>query len=79
MKGNFTVHPDPAHVFDDAIACGFLSDDLHSADYAGLYMYMYHDHEGRACFKHIDTRRYHIMPVTASSQHKQTSKPNGAD
>ena len=66
MNSDMTVHPEPERVFEDAIARGFLSADPDSAIWAGLYMYLFHDAEGRAHFKHRDTRRYRVMPVPAS-------------
>ena len=50
---------DPRQAFDQAIRERRLSTNmLFSLIYAGDYMYMYHDHAGRAHFKHRDTRRY---------------------
>ena len=49
---------DPRQAFDTAIANQVLSVDPNSPRYAGHWMYMYHDHAGRAQFKHNDTRKY---------------------
>ena len=43
--------------FEEAIKEGRLSDNAADAHYAGYYMYMF-QHEGRAQFKHIITRKY---------------------
>ncbi len=45
-------------VFDLAVASGRLSDDKSSPVYAGNFMFMGHGNDGRALFKHIDTREY---------------------
>ena len=49
---------DPQEVFSAAIANGVLSRDRASARYAGLYMYMHTEADGRVAFKHIETRKY---------------------
>ncbi len=54
-------HRNPIEAFDDAIARGVLSDVPGDANYAGLYMYMFSDHDDgrpRDAFKHCDTRQY---------------------
>jgi|TARA_R110000824_G_scaffold101576_2_gene241256 hypothetical protein len=45
----------PTRSFDAAIKSGKLSENENAANYAGNYMYMYHENSA-AIFKHIDTR-----------------------
>jgi hypothetical protein len=50
----------PTLAFQDAINSGRLSDEApwNQANYAGNYMYMGPDDEGRDTFKHSTTRQY---------------------
>ena len=48
-------------VFAQAIEWGVLSEDAGDANFAGPYMYMFHDADGAAWFKHRDTRAYVTM------------------
>ena len=48
-------------VFAQAIEWGVLSEDAGDANFAGHYMYMFHDADGAAWFKHRDTRAYVTM------------------
>ena len=52
----YDINPDRA--FDEAIKAGHLSGLPSAPNFAGLYMYMYTDNDGRHWFKHIDTRHY---------------------
>ena len=45
-------------VFAEAIGRGVLSEDPADPNFAGHYMYMFHDADGAAWFKHRDTRAY---------------------
>ena len=55
-------------VFDEAIGRGVLSEDPGDMNFAGHYMYMFHDAGGGAWFKHRDTRAYVTMgPATCSA------------
>ena len=45
-------------VFAQAIGRGVLSEDPGHTDFAGHYMYMFHDADEAAWFKHRDTRAY---------------------
>ena len=45
-------------VFAEAIGRGVLSEDLHDPHFAGRYMYMFHDADDAAWFKHSDNRAY---------------------
>lgn len=49
---------DPDIAYDKAIAAGRLSDEPNASNFAGAYMFMGHDDDGKALFKHINTRRY---------------------
>ena len=51
---------DPNVAFNKAIADGRLSDDQDQAHYAGNYMYMHTDENGKDLFKNINTRQYDI-------------------
>ena len=44
--------------FRAAIDRGLLSEDAANERFAGRYMYMFHDNEGAAWFKHRETRQY---------------------
>lgn len=48
--------------FRAAIDRGVLSADFTRYNWAGHYMYMFHDEDGTAYFKHCDTRTYLSMP-----------------
>ena len=52
---------DAEEVFRAAILAGVLSADRARRDWAGHYLYMYHDEDGTAWFKHRDTRAYVSM------------------
>ena len=54
---------DDEAVFRAAILAGVLSADQGGDAWAGHYMYMFHDGDGTAWFKHRDTRAY--LPVSA--------------
>ena len=69
--GRMRVHEDSDAVFEAAIRNGVLSADPASARYAGHYMYLFHDADGTAWFKHIDSR----VSVTMSPQAK-VSEPH---
>lgn len=55
------IAEDSDAVFNEAIRRRVLSEDPAKANFAGLYMYMHHDAEGTAWFKHRDTRAYLTM------------------
>ena len=52
---------DAEEVFRAAILAGVLSADRGMRNWAGHYLYMYHDEDGTAWFKHRDTRAYVSM------------------
>ena len=52
------VVEDTGAVFRDAIFAGVLSADRAAQTWAGHYLYMFHDEDGTAWFKHRDTRAY---------------------
>ena len=60
------VHEDSDAVFEAAIRNGVLSRNPASARYAGHYMYLFHDADGTAWFKHIDSRVSVTMASRAS-------------
>ena len=55
------IDEDSDAVFDAAIRAGVLSEDPHDEHFAGYYMYMHHDGDGTAWFKHHETRAYVTM------------------
>ena len=57
------VEPDAGAVFRAAILAGVLSADRARRNWAGHYLYMFHDGDGTAWFKHRDTREH--VTVTA--------------
>ena len=52
---------DAEEVFREAILAGALSAGHGRRDWAGNYLYMFHDESGTAWFKHRDTRAYVSM------------------
>lgn len=62
------IAEDSDAVFDEAIGRGVLSEDPAEDNFAGLYMYMHHDAEGTAWFKHRDTRAYLTMRPVAGKR-----------
>lgn len=52
-------------VFRAAIGAGVLSAEPAARAYAGYHLYMFHDGNGTAWFKHRDTRAY----VSMSARH----------
>ena len=61
-RPNFEFADDTQAVFEAAIEAGYITRDPRSADYAGDWMYMYHEN-GEAAFKHRTTRKYRYFPV----------------
>ena len=59
--GGLTVEPDSEAVFRAAIRAGVLSAEPADGNWAGHYLYMFHDGAGAAWFKHRETRRYVTM------------------
>ncbi len=57
------VMRDAEEVFRAAILAGVLSAERSDRHWAGHYLYMFHDEDGTAWFKHRDTRAY--MSMTA--------------
>ena len=55
------IAPDSDALFAEAIGRGVLSEDAGDENFAGYYMYMFHDADGAAWFKHRDTRAYVTM------------------
>ena len=52
---------DAEEVFRAAILAGVLSAERAHRNWAGHYLYMFHDEDGTAWFKHRDTRAYVSM------------------
>ena len=55
------VVQDAEEVFRAAILAGLLSAELTDRNWAGHYMYLFHDEDGTAWFKHRDTRGHVSM------------------
>ena len=55
---------DPDAVFVEAIGRGVLSKEIGDPNFAGHYMYMFHDANDTAWFKHRETRAYVTMEAT---------------
>ena len=55
------VETDSDAVFGAAVRAGVLSENPDDERFAGRYMYMHHDMNGTAWFKHKETRRYVAM------------------
>ena len=52
---------DAEEVFRAAILAGVLSAEQTDRNWAGHYMYLFHDEDGTAWFKHRDTRAHVSM------------------
>ena len=57
------VEEDAEAVFRAAILSGVLSAEPNDRSWAGRYLYMFHDGDGTARFKHRDTRAHVTMTV----------------
>ncbi len=55
------VVQDAEEMFRAAILAGVLSAERSERNWAGDYLYMFHDEDGTAWFKHRDTRTYVSM------------------
>ena len=55
------IAADSDAVFAEAIGRGVLSEHSCDSNFVGYYMYMFHDADGAAWFKHRDTRAYVTM------------------
>ncbi len=73
------IEQDSDAVFDAAIRAGVLSEDPASETFAGHYMYMHHDGDGAAWFKHRETRAYVTMPPEAPGEapEDEPKRPGG--
>ncbi len=73
MTGNRLHEPqirvvrDAEDVFRAAIRTGVLSVERSARNWAGHYMYMFHDEDGTAWFKHRETRAYVSMTAGAAA------------
>ena len=61
---------DAEEVFRAAIAAGVLSGEPSERNWAGNYLYMFHDEDGTAWFKHRDTRAYVFMAARGCCEHR---------
>ena len=61
MSPGIRVVRDTEEVFRAAILAGVLSAERAQRNWAGHYLYMFHDEDGAAWFKHRDTRAYVSM------------------
>ena len=57
---------DAEEVFRAAILAGVLSAERSDRHWAGHYLYMFHDEDGTAWFKHRDSRAYVTMTARAA-------------
>ena len=62
---------DTEEVFRIAILAGVLSAERSDRDWAGHYLYMFHDEDGTAWFKHRDTRAY-VSMAARKAEHAET-------
>ena len=60
-QGCVRVVQDAEAVFRAAILAGVLSAERSDRNWAGHYMYLFHDEDGTAWFKHRDTRVHVTM------------------
>ena len=60
MENHGYTFKDSEKAFDDAIKVGRLSDKPEASNFAGGYMYMHTDANGRDVFKNINTRSYDV-------------------
>ncbi|MYF87314.1 MAG: hypothetical protein F4178_13475 [Rhodospirillaceae bacterium] len=64
MANGITVERDAEAVFRAAILAGVLSAAPKDRNWAGHYLYMFHDEDGTAWFKHRDTRAHVTMAAS---------------
>ena len=60
-QAGIQVVQDAEAVFRAAILAGVLSAEASMRNWAGHYMYLFHDEDGTAWFKHRDTRMHVTM------------------
>ena len=63
VRPRIRVERDTEESFRAAIRAGVLSAEPSARNWAGRYMYMFHDEDGAAWFKHRDTRAYRSVPA----------------
>ena len=73
------IEEDSDAVFDEAIRAGVLSEDPDDERFAGYYMYMHHDADGTAWFKHRETRAYVTMRAASGGTASGRTAPGSAD
>ena len=74
-QNGVTVETDAEAVFRAAIAAGVLSAEPDDGNWAGHYLYMFHDGDGAAWFKHRDTRAH----VTMTARRAGDAETGAAD
>ena len=60
-RGGIRVVQDAEAVFRLGVLAGVLSAEASMRNWAGHYMYLFHDEDGTAWFKHRDTRVHVTM------------------
>ncbi|MCY4481099.1 MAG: TrbI F-type domain-containing protein [Rhodospirillales bacterium] len=73
------IEEDSDAVFDAAIRAGVLSEDPEDERFAGYYMYMHHDGDGTAWFKHRETRAYITMGAAPGRAASGRTAPGSMD
>ena len=72
------IEKDSDAVFEAAVRAGVLSEDPEAENFAGHYMYMHHDRDGAAWFKHRDTRAYVTLPPASAAHGKSATHGKSA-
>ncbi len=73
------IEEDSDAVFDEAIRAGVLSEDPDDERFVGYYMYMHHDGDGTAWFKHRETRAYVTMRAAPDRTASGRQSPGSTD
>jgi len=73
------IEEDSDAVFDEAIRAGVLSEDPDDERFVGYYMYMHHDADGTAWFKHRETRAYVTLRAAPGRTAPGRQAPGSAD
>ncbi len=73
------IDEDSDAVFDAALRAGVLSENPDDERFVGYYMYMHHDGDGTAWFKHRETRAYVTMGAAPGRTAFGRTAPGSAD
>ena len=73
------IEEDSDAVFDEAIRAGVLSEDPDDERFVGYYMYMHHDGDGTAWFKHRETRAYVTLRAAPGRTASGRQAPGSTD